>query len=115
MGSERRSTRSLAAGTPPPPPLQPAAADDRRRSLARALHEPPQAHARGISDRLDSLRTEIARYREAAIALHARLLELETSRNDNVTSIRQTLIASSVRLEGAVRDLTDAPDERRKR
>ncbi|MEO8704628.1 MAG: hypothetical protein ABI867_31525 [Kofleriaceae bacterium] len=84
--------------------------DERRRLLARALHESPRPRARRITEQLDAMRQEIARYRERAIALHARLLELEASGNDNVAPLRRQLIASSVQIELGVRSLVDTPD-----
>jgi hypothetical protein len=78
MASDRNGSRAPDVGLPPAA-LARHADDARRRELARALHEPPAPRARRISEQLDSLRAAIARYRERAIALHARLVELEAS------------------------------------
>lgn len=80
--------------------------EERHRELARALHEKPQ-RAPQISERLEALRDQIALYREKAIALHARLLELEEAGED-VAALRKMLIDSSVRLEQVVRDLIES-------
>jgi hypothetical protein len=94
----------------PPAALARHADGERRRVLARALHEPPLPRTRRITERLEEMRHQIARYRERAIALHARLLELEESGNDNIAPLRKTLIESSVRIEHGVRSLIDSPD-----
>jgi len=77
---------------------------ERRRELARALHA-PWPRARGITSRLEVMRDQIAHYRAQAIALHARLVELEAAGNDNVGPLRRTLIESSVQIESVVRSL----------
>jgi hypothetical protein len=66
--------------------------------------------ARRITEQLDALRVAIAQYRERAIAIHARLVELEHAGNDNVTPLRRTLIASSVQIEGVARALVEPPE-----
>jgi len=78
--------------------------------LAQALHAPARPRTRRITEQLDTLRMEIARFRAQAIALHAKLVELETSRNDNVAPLRQALIESSVRIERVAQSLIDSPD-----
>jgi hypothetical protein len=81
---------------------------DRRRALARALHEPALPRSRRITERLEELRQQIARYREKAIALHAKLVELEPSNGEEVRALRRKLIDSSVRLEEVVRNLIES-------
>ena len=68
---------------------------------------PPRA--RRITEQLDALRAALAKYRERAIAIHRRLVELESAGNDNVAELRQTLIASSIQIESVTRSLVDAP------
>jgi hypothetical protein len=114
MGSGRAGSRTPDVGLPPAA-LARHADDARRRELARALHEPPAPRARRISEQLEVLRGAIATYRERAIALHARLVELEASGNDNVAAIRRTLIDSSVRIENGARALIETPDPAIKR
>jgi hypothetical protein len=114
MGSDRSGSRTPDVGLPPAA-LARHADDERRRELARALHGPPAPRARRISEQLDILRGALAGYRERAIALHARLVELEASGNDNVTPIRQALIDSSVRIEAGARALLETPDPAIKR
>jgi hypothetical protein len=99
----------------PPAALARHADQERRRQLARALHAPPPPRTRRITERLGEMREQIARYRERAIALHARLLDLEESGNDNVAPLRRQLIESSVRIEHGVRVLVDTPDPSHKR
>jgi hypothetical protein len=108
MGAERGDARSQDFGLPPAA-LARHADDERRRELARALHEPPRPRARRISEQLEVIRAQLERYRERAMALHAKLLDLETSGNDNLASLRKTLIESSVRLEGGARSLIETP------
>jgi hypothetical protein len=84
----------------PPAALARHADLERRRELARALHAPP-VRARSIIERLDQMAAQIALYRAQAIALHARLKELEAAGphnayNDNVAELRRRLIESSV-------------------
>jgi hypothetical protein len=105
----RDGSRSPDVGLPPAA-LARHADDERRRVLARALHEPPRPRTRRITEQLETMRAELARYRERAIALHAKLLELETSGNDNIAPLRRALIDSSVRIEGVARSLIDTPD-----
>jgi hypothetical protein len=105
-------TTVTAMGSGPDIGLPPAAlarhADiERRRELARALHAPPQ-RARRITERLEAMREEIARYRAQAIALHAKLVALEAAGNDNVAALRRALIESSVKIEGGARGLVDS-------
>jgi hypothetical protein len=109
---------SMGARSPdvglPPAALARHADTERRRTLARALHEPPPPYTRRITEQLEALRLAIARFREHAIVIQARLVELEDAGNDNVAILRRTLIASSVRIENVARLLTDAdewPDE----
>jgi uncharacterized coiled-coil DUF342 family protein len=80
--------------------------NERRRELARALHEKRQ-RAPKITERLAELSDQIAKYREKAIALHAKLVELEEAGED-VGALRTMLIESSVRLEQVVRDLIES-------
>jgi hypothetical protein len=110
MGSDRCSgSRSSDVGLPPAA-LARHADGERRRALARALHEPPRPRTRRITERLDAMSAAIARYRERAIALHAKLLDLEAAGNDNVAPLRQALIESSVLIERVARSLIDSPD-----
>jgi hypothetical protein len=95
----------------PPAALARHADLERRRNLARALHQPPPPRTRRITEQLEALRIAIAQYRERAIAIHARLVELEDAGNDNVSALRETLIASSVRIESVARTLVDGPDD----
>ena len=106
-------TTLAAMGSAPDVGLPPAAlarhADlERRRELARALHAPPK-RARRITERLEAMRDEIARYRAQAIALHAKLVALEAAGNDNVAELRRALIESSVAIEDVARALVDTP------
>jgi hypothetical protein len=94
--------RVRAAGSRPPETITEVAT--RRRALARALHERPRSPR--IQAQLDELRRELARYRIAAIVLHARLVALE-ARNPAAGGLRATLIDSSVRLVGAVAAIVD--------
>ena len=94
----------------PPAALARHADLERRRTLARALHEPPRPRARRITEQLDALRAALAQYRERAIAIHKRLVELEVAGNDNVAELRHALIASSVQIESITRSLVDSPD-----
>ncbi|MBX3155087.1 MAG: hypothetical protein KF773_03735 [Deltaproteobacteria bacterium] len=64
--------------------------------------------SRRITERLDELRDQIAKYRAKAIALHKKLVELEPH-NTEVAALRKTLIASSVRLDELVRGLLGTP------
>jgi hypothetical protein len=67
--------------------------------------------SRRIIEQLEALRIAIAQYRERAIVIHARLVELEAAGNDNVAILRRTLIASSLQIESVARQLVeDAPD-----
>jgi hypothetical protein len=81
---------------------------DRRRVLARALHEPAPPRSRRITERLEELREQIAKYRAKAIALHAKLVELEPSNGEEVAALRRKLIDSSVKLEDVVRSLIES-------
>ena len=108
MGSDPVGSRSSDVGLPPAA-LARHADGERRRTLARALHAPARPRTRRITERLDEMRAEIARYRECAIAVHAKLLELESAGNSEVALLRRTLIDSSVKLEQVVRVLTDTP------
>ncbi len=92
----------------PPAALARRVDDGRRRELARALHTPPQQAPR-IAERLDHMRTLLAKYRAEAIALHARLVALELAGNDNVAPLRRALIESSQRIESIGRLLSNAP------
>ncbi len=65
-----------------------------------------------ITERLEVMREQLARYRAQAIVIHARLLELETAGNDNIAAIRRALIESSVRIEGVARALVDTAPAR---
>ena len=107
-------SRSLDAGLPPAALARHVHGVQRRRELAQALHSAPRARTRRITEQLDVLRMEIARYRAAAIALHARLVELEAAGNDNISQLRRTLIESSVQIEDVVRTLVDSPDPARR-
>ncbi len=51
----------------------------------------------------------MARYREQAIAVHAKLVALESSSSVEAGPLRRTLIDSSVALEDIVRSMVDAP------
>ena len=73
---------------------------ERRRTLARALHEPRA--------RFEVLHASIARYRERAALIAARLAELEAAGNDNVAPFRRALLACSEQIEGIAR-LVGAP------
>jgi hypothetical protein len=97
----------------PPAALARHADLERRRELARALHAPPPPRTRAIAERLDEMRVQLARYRAAAIALHARLVELESAGNDNIAALRRQLIASSVQIEGIGRMIVDVPEPSR--
>jgi hypothetical protein len=110
LGIEVREASTLAtvAVRTPDVGLPPAALArhvdlERRRELARALHAPPRPRTRGIAERIDEMRDQLARYRVQAIALHARLLELENAGNDNMAALRRQLIESSVQIEGVGR------------
>jgi hypothetical protein len=100
-------------GLPPAALARHADQEERRRELARALHAPRPSRARGITDRLEEMAAQIALYRAKAIALHARLMELESAGNDNVADLRRRLIESSVAIEGIARALVSAPTEPR--
>ena len=78
----------------------PVASFERRRTLARALHEPRA--------RYEVLHDSIARYRERAAAIAARLAELEAAGNDNVAPFRRALVACTEQIEGIAR-LVGAP------
>ena len=86
--------------------------DGRRRELARALHLPKECPP-AITERLEHMRGLLAKYRAAAIALHARLIELELAGNDNVAPIRRALIASSVQIESISKLIGEAPCQAR--
>ena len=73
---------------------------ERRRTLARALHEP--------NVRFAPLHATIELYRECAWALFKRLAELEAAGNDNVAPLRRALLACSEQVEGLAR-LIGAP------
>jgi hypothetical protein len=105
-------SRSSDVG-PPPAALARLADHERRRELARALHESGPPRSRGIAERLDQMRTQLAQYRAAAIALHARLVELESAGNDNIAALRRQLIASSVQIEGVGRSIVGSPEPTR--
>lgn len=93
--------------SPPPAVLARRVDDGRRRELARALHAPKRC-APSISERLEHMRGLLAKYRAEAIALHARLIELELAGNDNVAPLRRALIASSVQIE-SISKFIDGP------
>lgn len=82
----------------PPAVLARRVDDGRRRELARALHTPKQCPP-AITQQLERMRGLLAKYRAEAIALHARLIELELAGNDNIAPLRRALIASSVQIE----------------
>lgn len=98
----------------PPAALARHADQERRRELARALHAPTK-RAPSITERLEAMAAQIADYRAKAIALHARLIELESANayNDNVAELRRRLIESSVAIEGIARSIVTAPVEPR--
>ncbi len=108
MGSNA-GARSPDVGLPPNALARHVGGVEKRRELAKALHTAPRPRTRRITERLDVLRAEIARYREQAIALHARLVDLEAHNNIEAVTLRRTLIDSSVKLEEVVRALIDTP------
>jgi hypothetical protein len=73
---------------------------ERRRTLARALHEP--------SERYAPLHATIETYRERARAMVRRLAELEAAGNDNVGPLRRALLACTEQVESVAR-LIGAP------
>jgi hypothetical protein len=95
----------------PPAALARHADLERRRELARALHAPPPPRTRRITERLDEMRDQIAKYRAQAIALHARLVELEGAGNDNIAALRRALIEAGQH-ENVGRSFTDTPPAR---
>lgn len=80
---------------------------DRRRQLARALHAEPAPRPRRITEQLEQLRLQLDAYRAAAIALHAKLVELEAHGSHDAAVMREKLIAISVRIEVIVSAIVD--------
>jgi hypothetical protein len=115
MGSNASRARSPDVGLPPNALARHVHGVQKRRELAQALHAAPLPRTRRITERLETLRAELARYREQAIALHSKLVELETHNNIEATGLRRTLIDSSVKLEEVVRALIDTPYPARRR
>ncbi|MBS1124379.1 MAG: hypothetical protein H6Q90_6607 [Deltaproteobacteria bacterium] len=109
MGSNASRTRSPGVGLPPSALAPQVHVEQKRRELARALPKAPLPRPPRITARLDILRVELARYREQAIVLHAKLVQLEAHNNVESSALRRMLIDSSVKLEEVVRALIDSP------
>jgi hypothetical protein len=82
---------------------------ERHRALARALHAGPPPRAPQIAEKLDALRSQIAQFRARAIDLHVKMVELESQGDPDIRALRAAMMASVVRIEGVVRELTEAP------
>ena len=104
MGSGTRTDRDEL---PPAAYARRAENEDRHRAIARALHEPPRPQ---ITEKLEGLRAQIAQFRERAIDLHVKLVDLETKGDGDVRALRAAMMANVVRIEGVVRALIDTPD-----
>lgn len=82
---------------------------ERHRAVARALHAGPPARAPQIAEKLDALRAQIAQFRARAIDLHVKMVELESQGDPDIRALRAAMMASVVRIEGVVRELTETP------
>lgn len=65
-----------------------------------------------ITQKLESLRVQIAQFRARAVDLHTKLVELESQGDDqkDVRALRDAMMAHVVRIEAVVRALVDTPD-----
>lgn len=84
--------------------------EDRHRGAARELPAGPPPRTPQIIEKLEELRVQIERFRERAIDLHAKLVELESQGDPDVRALRAAMMTSVVQIEGVVRALVDAPD-----
>lgn len=87
--------------------------EDRQRAASRALPAAgPLPRTPQITQKLESLRAQIAQFRARAVDLHTKLVELESQGDDqkDVRALRDAMMAHVVRIEAVVRALVDTPD-----